>query len=1059
LSNSLTVPAEEGEASTTTTKGKYDVAIDFDGEGKDNDDDDNENGGDNYEDYDVGSTLLEPKITARYPPTDHADQPLNLRLPQFCHPEGTDLIHPTTEYKMPRVHHFVLTDSAGGKQYGTALTVFEEFKGKQQQQQQSEIERESSSGSSGAKWQKKMYFAPRVLVLLSTWPYLTAFRTYLTQLYRLATTTNVMTVPIERYVQNICSEVPAPPPGAFEVQLNILGSNIRFWAPPANQPIPYVSLPFKVLFECLDMGNILFAWYTLACEQKVLLVSSQLSLLTVCSEILNSLLFPMKWSHLYIPVLPRSLSPMLDAPMPYFCGISRENFPYAVEDISDETVVVDLDRNVITLGPNTPDLPPLPHNRRKKLEATLKANAGEVFWEARNLTKADVLRVRASGDEGSLGTMLDKAGAVWEEKIKTRDDAFNLAHAPDSVSLQFDEDANVYLDDGSLPKQSRWDAVQEAFLRFYVSLLQDYRNFLPEGVNLEERMTWRGKEGLSSLRFQTDEFVAAAPSEFQPFLEELAMTQQFDDFVTRKMHNAADAPDIKFFDQSIDAKRNRSKLRVKKKETPFLHSASAHRDLKRVQAVEPRGEGLPRQESGEGVYMYKMWPLSFDDKLFGTPRPIPTIISAEFDRRTALRSMLRSKYGIVDESRGLGARNRSPEVTTFILFFATFTSVIGIELQSLEEKHGAASSGTAIFARRGKSVHRHSFTNLDDDTEVARTIAKTQIDLGYHTLSLMRLRKLPPEPVVYKLLIQACGRTKVTHRASALMDMIARDGLATNSEIYTNLIAAFTNDDSQAPSTLALYHMYGDDNMSSMSSSNHNQLEKRTLSSASSEQSWSISESASEAISSSVNRRDRMKRAVTERFSSSSRSRVLKSSIKSKKKIGKPRLAKKHNLKLTTAIAKQIELGESLLESVYPGIDIDMEHACPNCATILSEADIGTGWTPCESNDYQTVCPACSSKFVPKFSVSCKDASFEGSQGKGTPLYCDHLSPWVLLREIRSVIAATGVESILDVKFRKGSDISASLWWNMVVTFRRYKLPFIFLLQGSFQNQLILPSP
>lgn len=130
---------------------------------------------------------------------------------------------------------------------------------------------------------------------------------------------------------------------------------------------------------------------------------------------------------------------MLDAPMPYLCGISRDNFPFAVEDICDETVVVDLDRNVITLGPGTPDLPPLPHNRRKKLEAALKANAGDVFWEARNLTKADVLRVRASGDEAALGSMLDRAGSVWEERISTRDDAFNLAHAPGSANMEFNE--------------------------------------------------------------------------------------------------------------------------------------------------------------------------------------------------------------------------------------------------------------------------------------------------------------------------------------------------------------------------------------------------------------------------------------------------------------------------------------------------------------------------------------------------------------------------------------------------------------------------------------------
>ena len=478
----------------------------------------------------VGATLLEPKITARYPPRDYPDQPLNLRLPQFCHPEGTDLIHPTTEYKMPRVHHFVLTDSMGGKQYGTALTVYEEFKDYDALLRRRSNEDLVAEGveqllvgmagngiSKGKKKKKKtVYYAPRVLCLLSTYPYLTAFRTYLTQLYRIATSTNVMTVPIERYIQNICAEVPAPPPGAFEVSMNILGSDIRFWAPPANQPIAYVSLPFQVLFECLDIGNILFAWYTLACERKVLLVSSQLSLLTVCSEILCSLLFPMKWSHLYIPVLPRSLSPMLDAPMPYLCGISRTNFPYAVEDISDETVVVDLDRNVITLGPNTPDLPPLPHNRRKKLEGTLKANAGEVFWEARNLTKADVLKVRASGDEGKLSNMLDKAGAVWEEKVATRDDAFNLAYAPDSVSMQIDEDANV---DFVNPKQSRWDAVQEAFLRFYVSLLQDYRKFLPiAGDNedaLQERSSWRGgPSGLSNLRFQIDEFVVASPTRY-----------------------------------------------------------------------------------------------------------------------------------------------------------------------------------------------------------------------------------------------------------------------------------------------------------------------------------------------------------------------------------------------------------------------------------------------------------------------------------------------------------------------------------------------------------------
>ena len=48
-----------------------------------------------------------------------------------------------------------------------------------------------------------------------------------------------------------------------------------------------------------------------------------------------------------------------------------------------------------------------------------------------------------------------------------------------------------------------------------------------------------------------------------------------------------------------------------------------------------------------------------------------------------------------------------------------------------------------------------------------------------------------------------------------------------------------------------------------------------------------------------------------------------------------------------------------------------------------------------------------------------------------------------------------GLEFILDEKFRSSTDICATLWWNMIVTFQRYELPFSFLLQGS--NQIHSP--
>ena len=264
---------------------------------------------------------FQPKITARYPFTDYDDNPLNPMVTQFCYPVG-EFIVPSREYEMPRVHHFVLTNEKGRKIYGTCLTVYEEYYPQADapwRRQDSVHTDEGNEVEVTVDHSVSVLYIPRCLCILSTWPYLTAFREYLAQLYRLASGSNCMMAPIERYVMNLCMEIPAPPPGAFEVQVNILDSIIRFWAPPAKLPIAYVALPYHTLFECLDVENILHLWYCLSLERKVLLISSQYSLLTVCAEILCSLLFPMQWSHLYVPVLPRFLCPMLDAPGKRFC--------------------------------------------------------------------------------------------------------------------------------------------------------------------------------------------------------------------------------------------------------------------------------------------------------------------------------------------------------------------------------------------------------------------------------------------------------------------------------------------------------------------------------------------------------------------------------------------------------------------------------------------------------------------------------------------------------------------------------------------------------------------
>ena len=191
-----------------------------------------------------------PEITARYPLKDHDDAPLNDAVASFCFSIIGDKVVPRTEFRLPKVHHFVLTDEQGKRFYGTCLTFYEECEcmssiggadndeissrsKKKKNLSPRRLMKKSGNGGSQKQDGTKRYL-PQVLCIISSYPYLTAFREYLSQLWRLATTTNLMTAPIERYVLNICSEIPAPPAGAFELQISILNSTIRFWSPPAD---------------------------------------------------------------------------------------------------------------------------------------------------------------------------------------------------------------------------------------------------------------------------------------------------------------------------------------------------------------------------------------------------------------------------------------------------------------------------------------------------------------------------------------------------------------------------------------------------------------------------------------------------------------------------------------------------------------------------------------------------------------------------------------------------------------------------------------------------------
>jgi pentatricopeptide repeat protein len=803
-------------------------------------------------------------------------------------------------------------------------------------------------------------------------------------------------------------------------------------------------------------------------------------------------------------------------------------------------------------GQRTLELPHVPGKKWLKLQNSLQDIAGHLFWRGRGLEAEYHQFVENEISQSDFKEIAEHKGEqVWKEKLLTLDQAFNLQYTPDSEHLL----NNVISDD---KKQNQWDRLQEAFLRFFVAMLKDYRKFIhvPDTSKLgspsqtsEDWLYW-GKNH----RFERDEFIASQKPEYFSYLSELFSTQQFDDFITKRMYSAQ-LPDIIFFDQSIDAKLNRSRLKLKKVHTPFLQSAQTHKQLETFVAVEPNTSNLPE----EAPFIYETWPEKFENSLFCSPRPIPGMITAEFDRQASLVKRLQMNNSpCVNKSADLANLygsdyDYSPEGMTFTVFFFAYSAVIGREWQEYqlkrrelenstphdeksEEESDREVGVTSTDVRDGEYVTSSESnvmtdftmgvcdgvvcqfednavddcvnyitsknpcpdinsgaqaaydtlstfalsldpTNgcrnsslLDDDEgfaeyEEAREVAVAQLDLAFDALRMMEMRDLTTDPDVFKSLMEACGRCGDTKRAVELIEIMKRDNLVADHDVLVYFMASFAhcrtheevfpseeNLKAQHRSTDAYSHFLKK-KLIKMRDSKGCMYNMPTP--------WDEESNGSDGLSDSGSELS-IEHVSSPLFLQIFAPNTNKTKIKKKKK----RKRKKNTLKyltkdLSDRMKKQLMLGESLLEFLYPDILIDtFGDACPMCSNVMKEEDIVSGWQKCDFQDFTTSCPQCSHRFVPRFKVSCSSGTFEGSQGPGTPLYCEFLSPWVLRKELGHIIGNTkGIHQILDPAWRSGRDIRATIWWNLIAMFKRNQLPFSFLLQGSFRNRLIHPVP
>ena len=104
-------------------------------------------------------------------------------------------------------------------------------------------------------------------------------------------------------------------------------------------------------------------------ERRIVVTASKLSALSACVQAANTLIYPMFWQHIFIPVLPSHLMDYLSAPMPFLIGVPQPLFCRTKASELGDVVILDIDNKTFESPFNDVDNLPseIVHNLMKSL--------------------------------------------------------------------------------------------------------------------------------------------------------------------------------------------------------------------------------------------------------------------------------------------------------------------------------------------------------------------------------------------------------------------------------------------------------------------------------------------------------------------------------------------------------------------------------------------------------------------------------------------------------------------------------------------------------------------
>uniref|UniRef100_H3CIT0 SET binding factor 2 n=1 Tax=Tetraodon nigroviridis TaxID=99883 RepID=H3CIT0_TETNG len=260
---------------------------------------------------------------------------------QFCQPGGWRL---SRDRKAPTFFTVVLTDIDSDRHYCSCLTFYEAEVNLQGSKSIEADGDEDEESEENGLIQPAQVFAPKSLILVSRLDYPEIFRGCLGLVYTVYIEN--LTFPLEGLVANLFTfQVPVVG-GAQKIYILCNGVSEQHGSPSCKDyPISQNSTALR--FEDPGIQNVLSLFCAVLTEHKILFHSRSYQRLGEACRALEALMFPLKYSYPYIPILPSRLLEVLSSPTPFIIGV-HSMFQNEIQELLD-VIIADLDGGTIKI--------------------------------------------------------------------------------------------------------------------------------------------------------------------------------------------------------------------------------------------------------------------------------------------------------------------------------------------------------------------------------------------------------------------------------------------------------------------------------------------------------------------------------------------------------------------------------------------------------------------------------------------------------------------------------------------------------------------------------------